>query len=490
MQENKAIVVGSGFGGMAAASILAKNGYAVTVLEKNDMPGGRAQVWKKDGYIFDMGPSWYLMPDVFERYFALFGKKPEDFLKLERLDPHYRVFYSGGKILDISAVLDENMKLFDELEKDGAKKLREYLDNSKYQYEIAMEKFLYKDYKYLTDFFNWKLIIDGSKFHVFSKLDSYVSRYFESPEIKKILEYNIVFLGGAPKNSPALYSLMTHVDFNLGVWYPKGGLGQLVNAFYELAQSQGVEFIFNHEVTRIKVENDRAVAAVTDPVEFQADVFVMNADHAYVDLNLLDRKHRSYSEKYWDQRKIAPSAILMFLGFNKRLPNLKHHNLYLLDDWDVHFETLFNKPGWPDEPCIYICCPSKTDSSVAPEGHENIFILVPVASDLDDTDVIREKYFKWVIDLLQRLTGEAVTKNLVVKRIFSHRDFKSNYNAYKGTALGLAHTLRQTAVFRPQHQNKKLRNLFYTGHYNHPGIGVPMVTISSQIVADVIKREM
>ena len=251
-----------------------------------------------------------------------------------------------------------------------------------------------------------------------------------------------------------------------------------------------MEFKFNEEVSSIKIENKLVKSVITEKDEYFADIFIMNADFAHVDLNLLGITHRSYTEKYWDKRKIAPSAVLLFLGFDKRLRNLEHHNLYLQSDWEPHFETLFNNPGWPDQPCIYICCPSKTDPSVAPKDCENIFVLVPIASDLDDTDVVREKYFKWTLKLLEKITGEKLEEHLIVKRIFSHRDFISNYNAYKGTALGLAHTLRQTAVFRPQHKSKKLKNLYYTGHYNHPGIGVPMVVISSQIVADLIKNNI
>jgi phytoene desaturase len=488
MSGKDLIVVGSGFGGLAAAALVARDGWNVTVLEKNDQPGGRAQVWKEKGFVYDMGPSWYLMPDVFEKFFSEFGKKPEDYMDLKRLDPHYRVIYSDDSILDIRSDLKKNFKLFDSLEKNGGKKLRKYLDNSEYQYQIAMDKFLYKDYKHLTDFFNWKMIKDGSKFHVFDNLDHYVGRFFENTKLKQILEYNIVFLGGAPKNSPALYSLMSHVDFNLGVWYPQGGMGAFVNAMFELAKEHGVEFKFNQEVKRIKVKNKTVQSVVTDKNNYRADLFIMNADFAHVDLDLLGLKKRSYTEKYWDKRKIAPSAVLLYLGFDKRLNNLEHHNLYLQSNWEPHFETLFNNPGWPEEPCIYICCPSKTDPSVAPKGCENVFILVPVASDLDDTDIIREKYFNWSMKLLEKITGENLEKHLILKRIFSHRDFKSNYNAYKGTALGLAHTLGQTAVFRPQHKSKKLNHLYYTGHYNHPGIGVPMVVISSQIVADLIRK--
>lgn len=490
MKGKEIIIVGAGFGGLSAAALLAKDGHKVTVIDKNSMPGGRAQVWKKDGFVYDMGPSWYLMPDVFEDFFALFGKKPTDYFDLKRLDPHYKVFYSDDTDVTLKADLEENKALFDTLEKDGGKKLLEYLGNSQYQYRVAMDQFLYRDYKHLTDFFNWKLVMEGTKFHVFDNLDKYVARFFDSEKIKKILEYNIVFLGGAPKNSPALYSLMSHVDFNLGVWYPMGGMGELPKAMQKLAEEQGAKFIYDQEVQRIKVDGKLTTGVVTDKDEYDADLVIVNADYVHGEMDLLDRKHRSYNEKYWDERAIAPSALLMFLGFNKKLKNLEHHNLYLQMEWDPHFETLFDKPDWPDDPCIYVCAPSVTDPSVAPEGKENIFVLVPVAPGLDDTEVIRDKYYKWVMKLLSNITGEELTDDdLLVKRLFAHRDFKSNYNAYKGTALGLAHTLFQTAIFRPQHESKKVKNLYYTGHYAHPGIGVPMVMISSQILADLIRKK-
>jgi len=489
MSSGEVIIIGSGFSGLATAALCAKQGFHVVVVEKNDQPGGRASVWKEGGFTFDMGPSWYLMPDVFERYFAEFGKKPEDLMNLVRLDPSYRVFFGEGDTMDIHADLNKNLANFDKMEENGAEKMKKYLESARYQYDIAMNEFIYKDYQHLTDFFNRKLVMEGAKLHMFDKLDHYAQRFFQNPKIRKILEYNIVFLGGTPYNTPALYALMSHVDFNLGVWYPIGGMGKLVEAFYKLGESHGVEYRFNEEVKKIEIEKKRAKKVVTNSDTYEADIFVVNADYAYAETQLLDKKHQTHPQKYWEGKSIAPSALLFFLGLNKRLDNLIHHNLYFHPDWEKHFDTIFKKPAWPDEPSYYVSCPSKTDDSVAPKDGENIFILVPVAPGLDDNPKIREIYYEKILGHLENLIKESIKDSVVVKRSFAHNDFSQLYNAYKGTALGFAHTLRQTAIFRPRHKSKKVQNLYYTGHYTHPGIGVPMVVISSQILSKVIGSE-
>ncbi len=486
MVKKNIIIVGSGFGGLSAAALLARDGHNIKVIEKNDHPGGRASVWKKDGFTFDMGPSWYLMPDVFEKFFAEFGKKPEDYMNLVRLDPSYRVFFDEDDYIDISSDLNKNLELFEKLETGAKDKMKKYLDASKYEYDIAMKDFIYKDYKHLTDFFKPKLIVEGTKLHMFEKLDSFALRYFKSDKIRKILEYTIVFLGGSPYDSPALYSLMSHVDFNMGVWFPIGGMGKLVDSIYELAKEQGAEFIFNESVEKINVENGLAKSVETNKKNYEADIVVVNADYAWVEQNLLDKKYCSYSKRYWEKRKIAPSAYLLFLGLDKQIKKFEHHNLYFHPNWVEHFDDIFKDPKWPKNFSYYVSCITKTDKKTAPDGCENVFVLIPVAPDLKDDEKIRKKYFDIIIDHMEKLSGENIRDHIVVKRIFAHSDFLDRYNAYKGTALGLAHTLRQTAIFRPKQQSKKVKNLYYTGHYNHPGIGVPMVIICSQILKDTI----
>jgi len=489
MGEKKAIVVGAGFGGLAAAGLLARDGYKVNVIEKNEQVGGRASVWKKDGFTFDMGPSWYLMPDVFEKFFAEFNKKPEDYMDLVRLDPSYRVFFSEDEYVDISADMKKNYELFEKLEPGAKEKMEEYLKLSEYEYEIAMKDFIYKDYKHFTDFLKPKLIVEGTKLHMFEKLDTFALRYFKSEKIRKILEYTIVFLGGSPYDSPALYSLMSHVDFNMGVWFPKGGMAKLAEAMYKLAKEQGATFIFNEPVEKVIVENGKTTGVKTNKKTYKADIVVVNADYAWADMNLLEKKHRSYSDRYWEKRKIAPSAYLLFLGLDKKIKNFEHHNLYFHPKWVDHFDDIFKDPKWPKDFSYYVSCITKTDPKTAPKGGENVFVLIPVAPGLKDDEKTREKYYDITIKHMEKLAGENLRDHVIVKRIFAHNDFSSRYNAYKGTALGLAHTLKQTAVFRPKHTSKKVKNLYFTGHYNHPGIGVPMVIISSQILNDIINSK-
>jgi phytoene desaturase len=483
----KIIIIGAGFGGMAAAALLAKDGHDVTVVEKNDQPGGRAIVWNEKGFVFDMGPSWYLMPDVFEQFFALFNKKPEDYYKLIRLNPAYRVFFDKDEIVDISPDLEKNLQLFERYQKGGREQLKKYLQAAEYQYTIAMKEFIYKEYRHLWDFFSLRLLLKGSKLHIFTSLDRYAQRYITDPKLRKILEYTMVFLGGTPFDTPALYSLMSHVDFNLGVWYPDGGFGALARGFQRLAVEQGVKFEFNTEVQKIIVKNGSVTGVKTSKGETSADLIIANADYPYVEMNLLEPAYQTYPKQYWEKKAIAPSALLMYLGVKGKIKSFAHHNLYFATDWEKHFQTIFHEPSWPENPSYNVSCPSKSDATVAPADDENLFILVPVAAGLEDTPEIRERYFNQIINHLELLTGENIKDRIIVKRLFAHKDFSQYYHAYKGTALGLAHTLGQTAIFRCSHQSKKVKGLYYTGHYTHPGIGVPMVVISSQIIAEQLR---
>jgi 1-hydroxy-2-isopentenylcarotenoid 3,4-desaturase len=485
----KVVVVGAGFGGLAAAALLARDGFDVTVLEKNEQAGGRARVYNAGGFIFDMGPSWYLMPEVFERFFAEFGRKPEGYYDLIRLNPMYRVFYGPNDFLDVPSELGKTMELFAQTEKGGFRKLKRYLRQAKSQYDTAMGEFIYKEYRSLFDFLSPKLISAGLRLHMFDDLDSFVRRFFRSEKLIKILEYNSVFLGGSPKNTPALYSLMSHVDLNLGVWYPVGGLGKTVFAMQKNAEDVGAKFLFNQNVINISVVSNKAKSVVTDKGVFEADIVVVDADYHHAETKLLDKEHQTYSESYWSRRVLAPSAFILYLGVGKKLPGLRHHNLFFDSDWQRHFNSIFRSPKWPDNPSYYVNCPSKTDDSVAPEGCENLFILVPVAAGLQDSDELREEYCDKIIAHLESLLGESIRDSVIFKRIFSQKDFEADYNAYKGNALSLSHTLFQTAYFRPHHKSKKVANLYYVGQYTHPGVGVPMSIISSQIVCHSIEAD-
>lgn len=482
-------VIGAGFGGLSAAALLAKEGYDVTLLEKNEQPGGRARVLREKGYSFDMGPSWYLMPDVFENFFSEFDKKPEDYYKLIRIDPSYRIFFDGEQTVDVSADLQENYELFDGFEEGGGDKLRRYLEQAERHYRLAMDEMIYKEYDRIWDLFNGKLALEGFKLPLFSNIDGYVSKWFKSSKAKKILEYSIGFIGGSPHNTPALYYIMNHVDLKLGVWYPaEGGIGRVVDSLVGLCKEYGVEIKYGQEVTKIEASGKRVTQVETSTETYEPEIIVVNADYPHTELNLIESKYRTYDEKYWESKTLAPSALVLYIGLDKKLPNLQHHNLFLTKDWDQGFESIFDpkKARWPETPSYYINMTSKYDATTAPEGGETIFVLVPLAPDLEDTPGIREKYYNKLVSHMETLAGEPIIGHEVVKRIYAVNDFKKDYNAYKGTALGLTHSLLQTAIFRPSHKSGKLDNLYYTGHYTHPGIGMPMCLISSQVLAKTI----
>lgn len=487
----KIIVVGAGLGGLSAAALLAKDGFEVELFEKNEQVGGRAWVTKENGFTFDMGPSWYLMPEVFERFFAHFDAKPQDFYTLKKLTPSYRIFFSPKETIDISTDLNKMKQLFDTLEPGGGANLEKYLDATGKLYRLSMDKFITKP------FLSWTEVLDKSVKDMDPRmlptmimpLDSYVKRFFKNPKVHKILEYTNVFLGGSPYNTPALYSILSYVDFCSGVFYPQGGVTQLPAAMAKLAQKHGATITLNASVEKILTQNGRATGVVINGKTHSADVVVVNADYAYAETKLLKKADQSYPQKYWDKKVIAPSAICLYLGFNRRIPKITHHNLMLEHDWQDHFKAIFSKPAWPEKPSYYVCAPSITDTTVAPEGCENIFALIPVASGLDDTSSIIEKYERMVIADLERFSGVALRDHLVVKKSFTQSGFAKRFNAIQGTALGLSHTLLQSAWWRPKLKSPSVDGLYYTGAYTHPGVGMPTCVLSGQIAAGLVAKD-
>ena len=491
----RVVVIGGGIGGMAAAALLAKDGFAATVVERLDQAGGRARLWKKDGYTFDMGPSWYLMPDVFDRFFARFGRKTSDYYELNKLDPSYRVFFGPGEVHDVPPGQEGQRALFDQLEPGGGKRLERYLESAAYKYKIAVGEFLYRDYRTVFDFLNWRMMTEGVKLNVLGRLDAAVGRLFRDWRSRQILEYGMVFLGTSPYHAPAMYALMSHVDLTQGVYYPRGGLSAMAQGIRRLAEEQGVKFLLSTEVERIATDRGRAVGveargADGGRVSLPCDAVLANADYAHVENDLLAATDRSLGRRYWQRRVVAPCLFLLYLGVKRRLERLAHHNLYLRQDWNRHFDAIFRKRAWPEHPCFNVSCITKTDPAMAPPGCENVFVLVPLAAGLDDTDAVREAYADRLVRHVERMTGEEIEPHLAVRRIYSHRDYAADYHAWQGTALGLAHTLFQTAVFRPPRRSPKVRNLFYAGQYTHPGVGVPMVLIAGDLAAAGLAREL
>ena len=484
----KVIVLGSGISSLSAGSFLAKEGYDVTLLEKNDSIGGRARKFVKEGFVFDMGPSWYWMPDVFERFYQQFGSTTSDFYELKRLDPSYRIFWQDGENTDIPAQMNELEAWFEELEPGSSKHLKTFLAEAKYKYEVGMQDLVHKPSLKLTEFADMRIMKGLVSMHLLKSFNKYTQKYFKHPKILSLLEFPVLFLGAMPKDTPALYSLMNYADLSLGTWYPMGGMHKIIEAFSTIAKKQGVKIETNQEVIGFSHSGKKITAAHTNSDKFDADLFVSGADYHHTD-KLLLKENANYSDKYWDKRSMAPSCLIFYVGVNRRLKNLKHHNLFFDTEFEKHAKEIYSDPKWPSSPLFYTCVPSITDPCVAPEGHENLFFLIPIAPNLKDSEEKREQYFDLLLERLEKRTGENIKENIIYKRSYCLDDFKNDYHAFKGNAYGLANTLRQTAFLKPKLVNKKLSNMFYTGQLTVPGPGVPPSIISGEVVAKHIAKE-
>ena len=488
--SRRVIVIGSGFAGLSAATQLAQDGYDVTVLEKNSVPGGRARVFHEQGFVFDMGPSWYWMPDVFDDYFARFGKKTSDYYKLVRLDPSYKVIFGPMQAVDLPADMPGLRALFESIEPGAAAQLDEFLRQAAYKYEVGIKKFVWKPSRKIKEFLSLKLLYDVTRLDVFQPFASHVRKFFKDPRLLQLVEFPILFLGATAEKTPAMYSLMNYAEMKLGTWYPMGGMHEIVRGMVALAEEKGVKIILNQNVRHIAVEKGEATRVLTAEGTYEGDIVVAGADYHHVDSQLLAEPYQNYTEDYWDRRVMAPSSLLYYLGVNKRVPKLTHHNLFFDEDFALHSHEIYEDPKWPSRPLFYVSAPSKTDPGVAPEGCENLFVLIPVAPGLtDDTEEVREKYYNLIMERLEAYVGEDIRPHVVYKRSYAHADFREDYNAFKGNAYGLANTLRQTAILKPSLKNKKVRNLYYTGQLTVPGPGVPPSLISGLVVAKEVEKE-
>ncbi|MCX2744723.1 phytoene desaturase family protein [Mangrovivirga sp. M17] len=483
-----AVVIGSGFSGLAAACYLAKDGFKTVVVEKNDTPGGRARHFSEKGFVFDMGPSWYWMPDVFEHFFASFGKTPSDYYNLIRLDPSYKVIYKDSKI-DIPANWNELKLLFDKLEPGSSKNLEEFMRQAEIKYKVGMNDFVYKPGHSFTEFLDLDLLKKATKLDIFSSIGSHIRKFFKNKELIQLMEFPILFLGALPKNTPSLYSMMNYADMKLGTWYPEGGMHKIIEGMVSLANELGVEIHTNEEVKNVEITNNKISSLQTSSAVYEADNIICSADYHHFEQTILPKQYRRYTEKYWEKRKLAPSCLLFYIGVDKKLNNLEHHNLFFDADFEKHTDAIYGDVKWPDDPLFYTCVPSKTDSTVAPEGKENIFILIPMAPGLIENNDISENYYKQVISRLEKHCGENIKDHVIYKRSYGAKNFITDYHAYKGNAYGLANTLDQTAILKPKMKNKKLNNLLYTGQLTVPGPGVPPSLISGEIVASEVIKE-
>ncbi|HMM10825.1 MAG TPA: phytoene desaturase family protein [Bacteroidales bacterium] len=486
----RVVIIGAGFSGLSSASVLAKHGFEVEVIERHSLPGGRARRLSEDGFTFDMGPSWYWMPDVFENFFNYFGKTVSDYYDLERLDPSYTIYFDNDQRIDIPADLNQLIALFESIEPGSGPKLRKFLDDAAFKYDIGINRLVYKPARSLTEYLEWDIIKGVFRMDLFQSFSSYIRKYFKDPRLLRALEFPVIFLGATADKIPALYSLMNYGDIALGTWYPKKGMFSVVQGFEKLAIEQGVHFTYNEEVVGLEVTNGAIHRVHTNKRSIEADYVIASADYHHVEQHLLPPPYRRYDEKYWDKRVMSPSSLIYFLGIDKKLDNILHHTLIFNPEFDQHARDIYETPRWPQRPAVYLSCTSQTDPTVAPEGMENLYILIPVAPGLDDTDEVRQHYFDLSISRIEEVTGNKFKDNIIYKRYYSNRDFAADYYAYKGNAYGLANTLMQTAILKPSMFSKKVRNLLYTGQLTTPGPGVPPTIISGQVAAkEIIKRQ-
>lgn len=484
------IVIGSGFAGLSSATFLAKAGYDVTVLEKNDSLGGRARVWETEGFKFDMGPSWYWMPDVFERYFKSFGYDVSDLYELIRLDPSYRVVFGSKDHEDQSASMAELEAMFERLDPGSSERLKKFLAEAAYKYEVGIKDLVHKPSRSLLEFADIRILKGLFQLDLLKDMRKHVAEVSTHPKLKAIMEFPVLFLGALPQNTPALYSLMNYADMSLGTWYPRGGMHKIIEAMVKVAKEQGVKFRTKAEVKGFKYSGNKIVGVLTKTGGFSADIVVAGADYHHIDQEVSDEGRREYSKNYWDKRKMAPSSLLYYLGIKGEVPNVLHHNLFFDHELDQHASELYTHPQWPTKPLFYASAPTKTDRSIAPEGCENMFLLMPTAPGLaGDSEEVREKYYNIMMDRLEQFTGSSIRDRVVVKRSFAYSDFKSEYNSFKGNAYGLANTLDQTAILKPRLKSKKISNLYFSGQLTTPGPGVPPTLISGEVVSKEIAKD-
>lgn len=482
----KITIIGSGFSALAASCYLSKSGHDVTVYEKNETIGGRARQLKKEGFTFDMGPSWYWMPDVFDRFFADFGKKTTDYYELIKLAPAYRVYYEVDDFITIADNLKDITIAFEAIEKGSGDLLNEFMAKAKSNYDIAIKDLVYRPGISPLELITAETAMKVGQF--ISTISKDVRKKFKNERLIQILEFPVLFLGAKPSDTPSFYSFMNYADFGMGTWHPKTGMFDVVRGIESLARELGVKFEMNSNIEKIMVVRETAKSIQVNGEIITSDVILSGADYHHTE-TLLDKEHRTYSEKYWDSRVFAPSSLLFYVGFNKKIKNISHHALFFDVDFYQHAKDIYDEPQWPKEPLFYANFPSVTDKTAAPEGMESGFFLIPLAPGINDTEALREEYFEKIMDRFETLTQQSIRDTIIFKQSFCKNDFVSEYNSYKGNAYGMANTLLQTAFLRPKLKSQKVKNLYFTGQLTVPGPGVPPALISGKLVSELINKQ-
>ena len=481
----KVIVIGSGFAGLSSAAYLSKEGFDVTVVEKNKQIGGRARNFRAKGYTFDMGPSWYWMPEIFDNFFNSFNYKTEDFYELIKLDPGFKIVFDNSE-MTLPASWNEICDLFDSYEENGANKLNKFMDDAEKKYSIGL-RFLYNSPGLsITELFKKDVLFNANKLQLLTSYRKHIKRHFNDPKLISLLEFPVLFLGTSAESAPALYSLMAYSGIKQGTFYPIGGFAKVIESMAEICKKNGVKFLLDEQVTKINVLNKKVESVSTKNQELATNFVVGAADYAHIESKLLDIKYQNYNSAYWESREFSPSALLFYLGVNKKLQNLEHHTLFFDEDMEKLSQEIYDTKVWPEKPLFYTCCPAKSEENLAPKGKENLFILMPISAGLEDTKELREKYFKIILKRLEHYCNQDIISNIEYKKSYCIKNFEEDYFAFKGNAYGLANTLLQTANLKPRIKNNKVDNLFYCGQLTVPGPGVPPSIISGKLVAEQI----
>lgn len=486
----RAVIIGGGIGGLATACLLAKAGYRVTLHEARGQLGGRAGQLVSNGFTFDTGPSWYLMPEVYDRFFGLMDKKRADYYELVKLTPAYQLFFeSQPTSLIITGDEQIDAATFEGLEPGAGRKLTSYLDSAERIYRLSMQRFLYTTFK-PKDLLQPRMAASAPELVriVSRSIDKFVGGYFSNQKLRQILEYPAVFLGSSPFSAPALYHLMSYLDFRQGVYYPRGGMYRLIEALQTMAADAGVELRTSSPVRAIEVQ-DKMVSGIRleNGERIEADYVISNADLHYTQTQLLEPPFQDYPERYWQRKEAGPSALLLYLGVRGACPQLQHHNLLFVDDWRGNFEAIFERKVWPTPASMYVCRATTTDPTSAPTGHENIFVLVPLPARTDSSHQDIATYTGRYIEQIADMCGiPDLKQRIVYQHAFTPKDFEQELHAWEGTALGLSHRLTQSAFFRPSTKSKKVAGLYYVGANVQPGVGLPMCLISAELVAGQI----
>lgn len=487
--KKKIAIIGAGFSGLSAAAFLAHQGMEVDVFEKNDTPGGRARPLQAGGFSFNMGPASYYLPDVFENFFEQFGKKPSDYYELRKIDPSVRIFNKNKEYVDIPADLKQLAGLFESVEKGSGDQLQRFLEDARKKYELGMKKLAYKPSLSIWEFVEPWLFRGLIRMDFIRSVSQTLRDFFHDPRLIRMLEFPVIFLGAKPSEMPAIYTFVNYADLALGSWYPVGGMHAVAEALFHLATAEGARFHFNSPVTHIVTGENKATGLKVKDEYVEADMILSTADYHFTETVLLDPDKRSYRPSYWEKKIMAPSALLFYVGLNRRIEGLLHHNLFFDEDFTLHAEEIYDRPQWPASPVMHVACSSKTDPDTAPPGHENLVVLIPVAPGLTQNPARMESYFELFLKRFENLTGEYIRNNIVYLKSYGPDDFTADYHSFKGTAFGMANTLFQTAVFKPSLKSKKVKNLFYAGQLTVPGPGVPTCIISGQVAAtEILKR--